>query len=509
MNETFDIETVSFIALPILGYLLAMAALRYLRRFRIVQKLQLPLVTLTTLALVLLEYHALGFNPDGFAANLLFLFFYLNLVYLVLRAIEHSILEEMMKKRDLNMPRFFLDIARFLLLVFALAFLLEVYFGIEPSGLLVTSTVLSAIIGLALQDSLANVFSGATLQMERPFKEGDWVNINGREGVVLEMSWRTTKIRTRTNDIIIIPNNAVAQHEILNYSEPERKHMCRMEIGASYDDPPEKVKAALLTLLSHSPRIMVSPKPEIFVVSYADFAINYQLRFWIEDYGALLAIQNDINSKIWYRFKRAGISIPFPIRNVMIEQVEHREQVLAEEEHNRTDAAVAKMEQIDILAPFSHEKLQELAEAAVIEVFAPGEFLVRQGDLHGSFMIVLAGRVEVFAQVHGKRKNIGVFPEGYYFGEVAMLTGEARTASVRAIEQAEVLVIAKRVFAPLLKENPELAVTLSTILQQRTQELQHESDAGPSLKNPRRLRQDADESSTRILSRIQRFFNLS
>jgi len=493
--------------LPIGAYLAALFLVRLLKSNRLIRRLRVPLHIALFLGTLLSIYVLSGAARDVTAFKLLKLLLWLDLVYLGVRVFEYSFLEEMLERRQLQVPMFFRDIARALILVFALTVLLKLIFDVEPSGLLVTSTVLSAIIGLALQETLSNIFSGAALQMEKPFQVGDWVFINEREGRIVEMSWRTTKIRNRDNDIIIMPNTEVAKHDILNYHEPNRLHRVRERIGTSYDDPPEQVKRALLEIVADVPEIKSEPKPDVLLLGYGDFSIDYELRYWIEAYERLPYIRDMVTSKIWYRFRREGITIPFPIRTVTMETIEHVEERHARDHAIRREEIAAMMAETDILAPFDTEILASLSARAVQSAYAEGEHLVRQGDRDSSFYIIVSGKVSVVTSADGREKLIGTFGPGYFFGEGALLTGEARTASVIAAEETIAVVIEKDDFRPVLEARPETAVTLSKILEQRSIELERARDTITISKN-RKHTEHATETSSSLLNRIQRFFNL-
>ncbi len=492
--------------LPLSAFLVALVIYRLASRIQLVHRVRYPILIGLMLGAVTWMFLLKPVDPEGIPARVLRMLLYLDLVYLALRLCETIFFEEMLRKRQIKFPRFFRDIARVLVLVLAVTVLLKLVFGVEPSALLVTSTVLSAVIGLALQDVLANIFAGAALQMERPFAVGQWVLIGDREGRVTEMSWRTTKIRTRDNEILIVPNTTVAQNDILNYNEPDELHRVNLDIGTSYNDPPEQVKRSLLALLRDTEGVAEEPPPVIHTTGYGDFSINYKLRFWIRDYEQRLNIEDRVMSKIWYRFKRDGIHIPFPIRSITVEQVEHQEAVAEADRQHRLDDMTHYMKGIDILAPFSEETLHQLAERGRSQIYGKHEMLVRQGDQDSSFYIILSGRVTVFTEMDNRRTDIGSFEAGSYFGEIALLTGQKRTASVMATEETEALVISKRIFAPLMEENPELAVTLSEILKKRAQELQKAKD---EITLRRKVKQQRlEDSGTNLLSSIQRFFNL-
>jgi len=489
--------------LPVLGYLILMLLLRRFGRGALATKVKIPLHLVLLLGTATLIYQLTGADRTATAAKVLYLLLLFNIFYLFLHLAETLFLDKLLRNRKVRIPLFFRDIVRFLLLIFGVTLLLKIVFGIEPSTLVLTSTVLSAIIGLSLQDVLGNIFAGASLQIEEPFAVGDWVNINDKEGRILHMSWRSTTIQTRDNDVMIIPNAAVAKQMIINYNKPDRNHRLRLQVGTSYDDPPERVKQSLLNVLGDCIGVLPQPKPEVFVTTYNDFSVDYEIRLWIQDYELLQVIADRVMSKIWYRFKRDGITIPFPIRNLTMERMEDKNSAEDHAREQRYNELEATMKGIDILQPFS-EKHGELARQASCRLYGPGERLVRQDDDDCSFFIILSGEVEVLTRTNQEISRVGVFGPGYFFGEIALLTGEKRTASVVATRETEALIISKRSFAHLLEEHPATAVALSEILAQRASELKMAQDANPTVDSVAQTK----VTKTKFLARIHNFFNI-
>jgi len=172
-------------------------------------------------------------------------------------------------------------------------------FGVKLTAFLVTSTVISAVIGLSLQDILGNLFAGLALQMERPYKLGEWISVGEEEGVVVQMNWRTLSIRTRSGDLLIIPNATVSKHVVSNYSRPDKNHMCRISVGLGYDQKPDRIKAVIKGVLSNTDGILGMPAPRVFLSDYDAYSINYDIRFWINEYHRRLEIENEVRNSIW------------------------------------------------------------------------------------------------------------------------------------------------------------------------------------------------------------------
>ncbi len=184
------------------------------------------------------------------------------------------------------------------------------------SGLVTGSAITSLVIGLALQPILGNIFAGVVIGLEKPFRINDWIKFGDIEGRVVSISWRTTHLRTRDSDNLIIPNAKLADDRILNYYYPHPMHLERIVIGAHYKTPPYRVRQALLAAAAGVPGALEKPTPDVYVLAFAESAINYELRVWIEDIAQKPRIASDIRGRVWEEFARRGIVIPFPIRTV-------------------------------------------------------------------------------------------------------------------------------------------------------------------------------------------------
>jgi small-conductance mechanosensitive channel len=192
--------------------------------------------------------------------------------------------------------------------------------GIAP--LLATSAVTSLVLGLALQPILGNFFAGLVLTVERPFRINDWIRVGGPTGIegrVVDITWRTTHVRTRDNDNLIIPNGKIAETEILNYFYPHPLHMERILVGVHYRTPPHRVERAVLDAASRVEGLVENPSAQVFTLRFDDSAITYELRVWTEDIAALPRIRSQCHREIWEEFRRHDITIPFPIRTLEIE----------------------------------------------------------------------------------------------------------------------------------------------------------------------------------------------
>ncbi len=180
--------------------------------------------------------------------------------------------------------------------------------------LLTTSAVSAVVIGFALQDTLGNAFAGLAIQSEKPFHVGHWIQVGAFEGRVAEVTWRATKLRTKSGNFVIVPNNIVSKEAITNYSEPAAPTRIEVEVGASYLTAPSAVKSALEEALANSPTVLTAPASDIQLVRFDNSSIAYRVRFWIEDFERDEAARDEVRTAIYYAFARHGIEIPYPIQ---------------------------------------------------------------------------------------------------------------------------------------------------------------------------------------------------
>lgn len=402
-------------------------------------------------------------------------------------------------------PKLARDVVRIGLLIAAALYAATVILNQPVGPLLVSSTVLSAVIGLALQDTLKNIFSGMALDLEKPFKPGDWLMIDGETRArVIEMSWRSTHLRTNEGLNIYEPNANLSVSRIVNYGSGEQPVAVEMRVGLPYGVPPAEIKEALAEAASSAPGTLERPPVRIMVESFDDHAITYFMRVWTRRVSNLVSFRDGVNSRIWYQLKRRHIEIPFPIRTI------HMHEAPDMEEHRQSKAVRKAFElfnKIDIFEVLDDEVVRQLGAASERRLFDAGETLVSEGDEGDSLFVIERGSVRVTKsdpEQDGKSVDLAVLDEGAFFGEMSLLTGEPRSATVLAREHCGVLMLGKEALASTLEADPRIAEVLSHALAARRQ------DTSVTLED--RRGEAAAETLKRdehtFLKRIQSFFSL-
>ena len=179
----------------------------------------------------------------------------------------------------------------------------------------------SLAIGMAAKDTLANMISGFTLMIDRPFRIGDRIQLtSGKWGDVIDIGLRSTKIKTPDNTLLIIPNAELCNSTLINLAFPDIRTKGRINVGVAYGSDVEAVKKILVDTAADMTEVMKEPPPEAFFVSFGDSAINLSLFFWVEDYAQVFSVTDLLNSSILQRFREEGIQIPYPTRTVVLEK---------------------------------------------------------------------------------------------------------------------------------------------------------------------------------------------
>ncbi len=209
------------------------------------------------------------------------------------------------------------------LMYFAAGIALLTGLGVPLSGVLATSAITSLILGLALQPILGNFFAGLVITFERPYRLNDWVLWEGTEARVVEITWRTTHLRNRDNDDIVVPNSLIAATQLVNFYYPNPMHLERLFVRVHYKTPPYRATEALLDAARRTPGVLDNPSPEVFLVEFEDFGARYELRIWLANIADRPRVENDCRRHIWEIFRQRSITIPMPITRLEIDETQN------------------------------------------------------------------------------------------------------------------------------------------------------------------------------------------
>jgi small-conductance mechanosensitive channel len=287
------------------------------RRSFVVRQLTFPLVV-AALAATLDVFGRLRPGVPWLPAALSWTLLFLGLIT-ILRLLALLLFDvHLLGQRGVRLPPLLPAVAMAVVyLVTALVTLKLRFPAFDVGPLLATSAVTSLVLGLALQPILANFFAGLVISLERPFRINDWIRVGEQqEGRVVAITWRTTHLRTRDNDNIVIPNAKLAEERVHNFYYPHPLHLERVRVPVHYKEPPYRVRRVLTDCAAGVPGTLDKPSPDVYVIAFEDSAVTYELRVWIDDVANSPRIASDLRSRAWEELRKAGMTIPYPTRTL-------------------------------------------------------------------------------------------------------------------------------------------------------------------------------------------------
>lgn len=377
-------------------------------------------------------------------------------------AVEIFLWRPLEEKSGRKIPRIGRRFVSFTIYLLALFAIVAFVYDQRLTSLLATSGVIAMIIGLAIQINISNIFSGIAINVEHPFRVGDWVQIGKfDEGKVVDITWRTTRILTRMGCILSIPNSVASESPIHNYDYPDNTFWIKFTIHIHPSHHPDRVRKIIRDAVISTDVVLKTPEPFIIFTGLTEWAADYIVYFVVRDYTWRLLHEEAVWTRIWIHLNRAGIAPAIQRQEIhMFKGVSERGEAAKE--------PLTLLREVDIFHPFSEEAKIYLSEHMHSHRFPQGEVIVRQGDVGESLFILVEGVVGVRIQSkEGEQIEVARLGAGNFFGEMALLTGEERTATVIALTDTYLFEITKEDIAGLMAEQPEVSELISKILTQR------------------------------------------
>ncbi len=363
--------------------------------------------------------------------------------------------DEGVSRNKTVVPKLFRDLVRFVLVGIGAAIVLSAVWGTDLGGLMAALGVGSIVIGLALQDTLGNLMAGIAMLFERPFNNGDLIRIGDHEGWVSETNWRAVRMRTRTGDLLVLPNSIIATETIRNLSQPLSRHAEVVTLGFSYNDPPNIVKAALQQTAIETPGVLAEPSPDIRTVNYNDSSIDYDVVIWMASPNELVTVRNEFMTRIWYMAQRHGFNIPFPIRTVELTRPAPAPPI--EEEVGEARG----------LRGLEDEELQKVVSQSTIQSFGTGETILKQGTSSPGLFWILEGAIALIAEENGETIPLAVLSAGDGLGQETLLRGQATIATATASTDVKILLMPPEASREFLSFQPQIARQLDRATEKR------------------------------------------
>lgn len=394
-----------------------------------------------------------------------------TLAWLFVRIIDVLVWGLVEERFGTPVPRLLKDVVVALVFLVAGITIVGIVFQRDVTGLWVSSGIFGIVVGLAIRGTIADVFSGIALNVDRPFREKDWIEVHPRgvksvRGEVLEINWRSTRLKTVDNTVVVLPNNLVATSLMVNLSLPEPVSRFEATFCLEFGIPPERALRILLAGSRASGAPLDEPPPKVYIDKVTDVGVEYKVRYWLDPTQVTPRRgRHEVTLSILQHLYHAGISLAYPKQDVYVARMPTRQ--LSRDRDRRE-----LLTRVELLRALRPDELDRLASAARECTFAAGDAVVRQGDRGSSLFVVVEGLLEVYRCHEAKAEPIRVveLQPGDFFGEMSLLTGALRSATVLAATESVVYEIGAREINALLAHRPELAWRLAEIVAQRRQD---------------------------------------
>jgi len=408
----------------------------------------------------------------------------------------------------LALPRIMIDLITFVGIVVVLI-VVGKHAGFSVTGLITTSAVLTAVIGFSLQDTLGNVMGGLSVQLDKSFSVGDWISLgpNLPSGRVTEIRWRYTAIETRAWETVIVPNGMIVKSQITiaglrGSASPLVRR--QVELFIDFRTPPTQVIDVIEGALRSDPvpRMAKEPPPQVLFQGIRDSFAVYTVRYWLTDPGIDEPTDSTVRVRVWFALRRAGIPLSIPASTIFLtHDTPEREQRKLDQELAHRMQALAT---VDLFRSLPDDTREDIAAALASTPFAAGESICREGDQDEGLYMIVAGEAVVRIGTGREEREVARLSPGQFFGEMSLMTGEARTASVVAATDMTCYRVDKPAFQKLVHATPMIAEQIAEVLAARRQGLSAARDERDEIRRKR-----METAKQDLLGKIRGFFGLS
>ena len=376
--------------------------------------------------------------------------------------------------------------------------------GVDLGSLVTTSAILTAVIAFAMQDTLGNALGGLAIQLDNSVQVGDWIRIDDLTGRVRDIRWRTTLIETRNWETVLIPNSSLMKGRVSilgrrDGSTPAWRRTLAFMVDPGI--PPARVIAIVEDEMRELaiPNVARTPAPSCVLGAFEQGNLRYSLRYFLTDFLEDDSTDSLVRMHLFASLQRAGIRIAEPQHTVHAVQRDeaHAETVKKRELTRRLQV----LNSVQLFAGLTDAEKAEIAERLQYAPFARGDAITKQGNTAHWLYILAFGDAEVLYEPPGAAAQvIGAVRAGQFFGEMALINGETRSATVRAKTDVECYRLDRASFQELLRARPEIASEVRRIVGARKPDLEQARDAYTGIP------ESVDEKKTRLFTRIRRFF---
>lgn len=407
-----------------------------------------------------------------------------------------------------NPPRIAEDI--FVILCYVVWFLVRLsYAGLDLGSILATSAVITAVIAFAMQDTLGNILGGLALQLDNSIEIGDWIKVDEIVGRVVDIRWRSTLVETRNWETVVFPNSQLMKNKFLvlgRRTDQPVQWRRWVWFNTSLEVSPAKVMQTLETSFSRAEiaHVAARPAPNCVLMEIDHGCARYAVRYWLTDLAVDDPTDSAVRRHVHAALTRAGIQLTVEEQNVQyVKYSEKRAEAL----HQRELALRHKtLRRIELFGQLTDAELQTLAEHLKYVPYVSGDVIARQGEASEHWLfIIISGEAEVFLpEPNGEKRVLNVLTKGDFFGEMSLLTGSPRMASVIARTDLQCYRLDKESFEEILRARPAIAEEVTNVLMVRQEALDkalHSMGQTDAVHEPHPPR-------TEVLAVVKRFFGL-
>ena len=358
--------------------------------------------------------------------------------------------------------------------------------GVTLSSIVATSAVMTGVIVFSLQDSLSNILGGLVLQIDECFEVGDWVKIEQTAGKVKEITWRHVAIETRNWDTVIIPNSILIKSQVLVMGQRSGQPIQERRwvyFNVDFRVPPTEVMRVVTEALIIEPveGSAVDPAPNVVLMDFKESYCSYAARYWLTDLAKDDPTDSLVRCRIYFALQRAGIPLSVPAMTAFVESRDQEREKLHHEHEISQRLSALDLARVELFREMNDGERLKLAERLRFAPFMKGEMMTRQGaEAHWLYILTKGSAEVVVSSEAGVHKSLALLHAGDFFGEMSLLTGEPRSASLKSLEDSECYRLDRKAFDDILHGRPEIAHYLSELLARRKVEIEavhHDLDA--------------------------------
>lgn len=364
-----------------------------------------------------------------------------------------------------HVPQLLLMVPRLVVLLVAGWLLFTAVWNVDLSGLFAALGVTSLVVSLALQDTLSGLASGFLLLSDKPFEPGDWIEANDIEGKVVDTNWRSSRIRDRNGDLVVIPNSVLASAIVTNFDQPARLHRVVVSLQVAYANPPTNAIEMLLAAARATKGVLADPAPVVRVVQIDDPLMGYDVQMWIDDYTISPRVKSDFGALVWYQSHRMDVPLPSPAFDLY-----HHDPIQEAADATLTmDQLAERVRLSSVFSELDDTDIRELAESAVAQRFRRGETILAAGVVSREIYVLWSGRARIM--IPDEPNAFIELSDGDVFGVVSRSRDRAASQRVVAATDCEVVRIEASTAGAVASRNPSLADELNQLMSSRNRRL--------------------------------------